>query len=189
MTQTPHPLAQIAQLADADGTFPFALLVDAATGLTRLTCKEPSIWVLLKSEDGSMRDRWKQDEGAQFVRLTETQIAKGAQDNWDALRALAVRLTAPTPAHPLYAIYDYARALGLDSIDITDMPKHNYTALLCSNPEVLVKYKADPGSNIDRIGFSHHKRMVVSDQDLSGPPATQLRNLQKRIADLGGANA
>ena len=189
MTQSPHPLAQIAQLADADGSFPFALLVDAATGLTRLTCKEPSIWVLLKSEDGSMRDRWKQDEGARFVRLTETQIAKGPAHNWDALRAMAARLTASTPAHPLYAIYDHARALGLDSIDIYDPPNHDYTALVCSNPEVLVKYKADPNSNIDRITFSYHKRMVVSDQDLSGPPATQLRNLQNRIADLGGANA
>ncbi|MDR6263832.1 hypothetical protein [Roseobacter sp. N2S] len=189
MTQTPHPLAQIAQLADADGTFPFALLVDAATGLTRLTCKSPSIWVLLKSEDGSMRDRWKQDEGAQFVRLTDAQIAKGAAHNWETLHALAVRLTAPTPPHPLYAIYDYARSLGLDTIDIYDPPNHPYTGLVFSNPEVLVKYHGDPNSNIDRITFGYHKRLVVSDQDLSGSPATQLRALQKRIAELGGADA
>lgn len=71
-----HPLAAVSVLAKAQGVLPHDLIVDHDGALVRMRTKS-GLWVMRRTEDGSIQDRWSLDDGLIFVRLSEDQIAAG----------------------------------------------------------------------------------------------------------------
>jgi hypothetical protein len=181
MQTAPHPLVKVAKLADTDGRFAFRLIVEQDGKLVRLACSDPNIWVMRALENGSMKDRWAHDGGAQFICLSDAQIEKGALSIWRDIAELAERKSSDAPRHPFFALYDEARAKGLGTFEILDMPAHNYTALVVSEPQVLFRLSTDQGTNIDRIRFSYHDRIELTPQDMAKPVFSQLRIVQAHL--------
>lgn len=87
MAKAPHILAQV--IALAKGRDDFELFTGEGGQPVRLRNRAANLWVMVKREDGSMYDRWSDDEGYQLVKLTETEIEQGPAALWEQLRTLA----------------------------------------------------------------------------------------------------
>ncbi|GMG84075.1 hypothetical protein LNKW23_32890 [Paralimibaculum aggregatum] len=81
----PHPLAEVARLAEADGRLPLRLVEHGPGSAVRLKGRvrarrgepERRLWIMIAAEDGSMLDRWSEADGAEFIRLGEAVAAAG----------------------------------------------------------------------------------------------------------------
>lgn len=79
-----HPLVRAAALPGAAG---WELVVNPEAGVVRLRHRGARLWCMVARENGSMWDRWSDDEGLRFVMLTDAEAASGP-------KAIAARLAA-----------------------------------------------------------------------------------------------
>ncbi|MCO6383618.1 acetyl-CoA acetyltransferase [Oceanicola sp. 502str15] len=85
--------------------------------------------------------------------------------------------------HPFHAVMALAEARGIDRLKLVEHPEQDgYTRLISQGTDLLFKAKADPGSNIDRIGFSHHERIDLTPEQIAQGPEALLADLLGRIA-------
>lgn len=84
----PHPLLAVSGLAQAQGVLPHEMVIDHDGALVRMRTRA-GLWVMRKSEDGSIYDRWSEADGMTLVKLTEDQIAGGTQAILDHLTSLS----------------------------------------------------------------------------------------------------
>ena len=70
MTGLPHPFDTVAQLDAAEGGG-LELLHSDDGRVVRLRDSAAGLWILMKSENGSMWDRWSDSGGLRFVMIDE----------------------------------------------------------------------------------------------------------------------
>jgi len=89
MAEAQHILAQVIALAIQAGRADFALFQGKNGQPVRIRNNAANLWIMRATEDGSMYDRWSDDEGKQLIKLTETEIEQGPAALWEQLRTLA----------------------------------------------------------------------------------------------------
>ena len=87
MAEALHILEQV--IAHAKGRDDFELFKGEGGQPVRLRNRAAKLWIMRANENGSMYDRWSDDSGLHFVKLSETEIEQGPEALWEQLRTLA----------------------------------------------------------------------------------------------------
>lgn len=69
--------------------------------------------------------------------------------------------------HPFVAVASLAQARGLPEIALVVEQDGTYVRLDVRGADLLIKRDSDPGSNIDRIGFSYHDRVDIEEAEIA----------------------
>jgi len=80
-------------------------------------------------------------------------------------------------SHPFVAVAQLAAEAERSDLTLVSENNGSYVRLVCDNPTVFFKLRADPRDSKDRTDFGGHKRIVLEEDDMANGPAATLQTI------------